>query len=289
MRYEKKKYLIIFLGILSLFLTEKCIKEIYLLGIIQFIVLIGILSGILFNYKVKEKISIIVVSAYFLLVLLTSIEVFLYRNQAQYQLCWCKLDGLILPFQDIYFSLMHHFQRILPESENVIINNIIPSAVSLIIIGFPFFYLLSKWIEGLWIIVNMKIKVRNAADLDSQLYTYLIRSVKDLWIIFTLCFLMFFYFLVGYSQWDKINYQRTLYLASYMAKKDFRDGKIRYFKLGGEGKKAYFTGKKINGVEIWTQPFSHFWLPYYVDRKRFVENYNLRMSQLLRKNEIKRK
>jgi len=246
--------------------------------------IIFIVTTIFWNNRFR-KIGTIIPLSYFLLVLITGIIVCFQLNEAQSQFIWIDVSYLILPFSSLQMFLMHFLQRILGNTDDMVINFVIAPAISFIIIGWPFYYLLSKGIELIWGIGRFRYGYKppqeNADEKDLKV-TQFFSQTKSLFIGSILSFAFLIYLLVSFHQWDEFNIKGNIYFANFRANKDFQEKRLRVLRLG-PGKAPYFSGKKIGALEIWVEPWQWYKkisIPYYIDKKRYVQFYNDEMFRL---------
>jgi len=199
-------------------------------------------------------------------------------NQAQFQLIWLEIEWLIAPFSRCHRNLFHFFQSLFPWVEKIRNENISLAIawvffplLSFLIIGGIFYYLIGLLIDVIYNHLSVGL------EKNKRIKNNLILSVKSI-----VVFLCFIYLLICFKVWDELNYKYTLLVSSYEAKKDFKNEKYRYLIWGGSGKERYFSGRKIENVEIWVEPVNQrFLLPNYLDKRNYIENYNLSMQRLL--------
>jgi hypothetical protein len=223
--------------------------------------------------------SLILFFSYFIVIFFFAVKILLSLNKAQFQLIWVEIYPLIAPFERCHMNLFHFFQSIFSEvlkikNENIslAISWVFFPSLSFLIIGGVFYYLIGVWID---VIYHHLIIV---LDRNKRTKNNLILLMKS--IVFFLCFV---YLLVCFKVWDKLNYKHTLFLSSYEAEKDFKNKKYRYLIWGEDsGQKRYFSGRKIGDIEIWVEPVNQkFLLPIYLDKRDYIEHYNLTMLRLL--------
>ena len=228
--------------------------------------------------KKRLNFSLILVFSYFIVVFLFAVKILLSLNEAQSQLTWVEVYPLITPFKSCHINLFHFFQSLFPGIEKINNENIYLTIawvffpfISFLIVGGIFYYLIGIWIDEIYYHFSFILDKKKRTKKD------LILLMKSI-----VVFLCFIYLLACFKVWDELNYKYTLLLSSYEAEKDFKNKKYRYLMWGKSGENRYFSGKKMKNIEIWIEPVrQRFLLPNYLDKRNYIEHYNLSMWRLL--------
>jgi len=240
-------------------------------------------SGI-FAVKRIYRIEISLTLAFLISVLYIGGMVIFNLNIAQFQLIWFKLYK-IFPFGDSQRFLLQCFHRIFESfvqkdtgTSWYIVTWVVAPAVSFILIGCPFYYLIGRWLYSIWLGASFVLgKTRQSQDSQQ----FILRQ-KYLFITSIISFIIAVFFIISFEQWTKINFKNSM-LGNYTAKQDFIAGK-QILLIQGPGKIKKFTGKKVDSCEIWIYPQRGRGIPYLIDKFTFIDSYNLEMLRLVNKH-----
>ncbi|HOL35240.1 MAG TPA: hypothetical protein PK303_06185 [bacterium] len=221
-----------------------------------------------------QKIGAILAGAFGLLLLYTAIQVALNINMGQAEFEYLKPMLLIAPLRDTVFFFRNAIVSFLEKFINYnttkfggsvycVVWFFLSFLIPLTLIGCSCYYLLGKDIE---------LTIKN------------FRTARVLSIVNIATLILLIFILILCSQWKQIAQWHQMCFASMKAKDDFENGKIRFYEIV-KCETSYYTGKKDNGVEIWTIPHVRdIGIPARIDEKNFVHWYNETMKNLVRKN-----
>jgi hypothetical protein len=85
----------------------------------------------------------------------------------------------------------------------------------------------------------------------------------------------------GIGGWRDVVFELQGMVASDHALRDFRDGHLRLYRLGGESEKAKFTGTNEGAFEIWVPQFyPSLGRAHRYSKEQFIEFYNRKMHYM---------